>query len=43
MVARLCDKYHNIVAKTMCGRTQLTMLRADPEEGAGPAGKSQIL
>ena len=35
MVARLCDKYHNIVAKTMCGRTQLTMPRADPEEGAG--------
>ena len=24
-----------LLAKTMCGRTQLTMPRADPEEGAG--------
>ena len=24
-----------ILAKTMCGRTQLTMSRADPEEGTG--------
>ena len=25
----------SLLAKTMCGRTQLTMPRADPEEGAG--------
>ena len=24
-----------LLAKTMCGRTQLTVLSADPEEGAG--------
>ena len=24
-----------LLAKTMCGRTQLTMPRADPEEGTG--------
>ena len=24
----------SLLAKTMCGRTQLTMPRADPEEGA---------
>ena len=24
-----------LLAKTMCGRTQLTMPRADPKEGAG--------
>ena len=31
-----------LLAKTMCGRTQLTMLRADPEEGAGTPAPGKI-
>ena len=31
-----------LLAKTMCGRTQLTMPCADPEEGAGVRTKMSI-